>query len=365
MLDQRKLLKEFEQLPHLFSTIAHEIEQARCIWQQIADDVNLYDRLQAMPSPYPLPQWQGALNQTIDSGQVSEDYDILAVDGSQLYPDRHQGLPCYLINIGYVLFRYGSTSSFERDSTPFLGLEVAQEVSPEIINCLRTERELQAASEYARKFFIADKPQAFLFDGSLIFWHLAGKDPALFHRFFTSYTILLDQLTSLKLLHAGYISLPKSKEIINCLRRAGQLPALQQKVVDFNYVVDTDVMAFFLPPRTRTVIFAHSGTIVDYYPSHLRPYFFYLHTGYEIARIEIPAWIAQSPRLVESLCSIILDQCQKGQGYPVALAEAHEQAVVKNADRQLFYHMLEHMMNTHQQYYARSIKSMHKRKLAV
>jgi hypothetical protein len=31
-----------------------------------------------------------------------------------------------------------------------------------------------------------------------------------------------------------------------------------------------------------------------------------------------------------------MDQCAKGRGYPVALSEAHEQAVVRAADRRSF-----------------------------
>jgi hypothetical protein len=38
---------------------------------------------------------------------------------------------------------------------------------------------------------------------------------------------------------------------------------------------------------------------------------------------------------------LIYDQCSKGQGYPVALARAHEQAIVRSADRRTFQRMVE------------------------
>ena len=38
--------------------------------------------------------------------------------------------------------------------------------------------------------------------------------------------------------------------------------------------------------------------------------------------------------------SLIVDQCQRGQGYPVVITEAHEQAVVTGRDRQLFREMV-------------------------
>jgi len=39
--------------------------------------------------------------------------------------------------------------------------------------------------------------------------------------------------------------------------------------------------------------------------------------------------------------SLVLDQCQRGQGYPVALSEAHEKAVVTGADRENFWQLVE------------------------
>jgi hypothetical protein len=49
-----------------------------------------------------------------------------------------------------------------------------------------------------------------------------------------------------------------------------------------------------------------------------------------------------------SLCDMalrmVLTQVQKGYGYPVALAEAHNQAVVRGGDRTRFFALLEQEM---------------------
>jgi hypothetical protein len=42
--------------------------------------------------------------------------------------------------------------------------------------------------------------------------------------------------------------------------------------------------------------------------------------------------------------SMVLTQVQKGYGYPVTLAEAHNQAVVKGGDRTRFFALLEQEM---------------------
>ena len=45
--------------------------------------------------------------------------------------------------------------------------------------------------------------------------------------------------------------------------------------------------------------------------------------------------------LVDLVQTLVLDQCRRGQGYPVALSEAHEQAVVTGADREQFQYLVE------------------------
>ena len=68
-----------------------------------------------------------------------------------------------------------------------------------------------------------------------------------------------------------------------------------------------------------------------------------MHVGDEVIRLEFPEWIAKNNQLVNNICSCILDQTNKGSGYPVCLAEAHEQAVVKGPDREFFYQCIERL----------------------
>ena len=83
----------------------------------------------------------------------------------------------------------------------------------------------------------------------------------------------------------------------------------------------------------------NSSVSRQFYGEH-QVYFYYLNVGAEIARVEIPQWVAQDERLLALGHSLILDQCRRGQGYPVALSEAHEQAVINGAERQLFKRMV-------------------------
>ena len=70
-------------------------------------------------------------------------------------------------------------------------------------------------------------------------------------------------------------------------------------------------------------------------------HFFYVKLDEEIARVEIPQWVADDNELVDLLHCLVLDQCRRGHGYPVALMEAHEKAVVTAADRERFRQLVE------------------------
>jgi hypothetical protein len=69
--------------------------------------------------------------------------------------------------------------------------------------------------------------------------------------------------------------------------------------------------------------------------------FFYLNTGEEIARIEVPGWVSGSAERLQLAYALVWDQARRGYGYPVALAEAHEQAVVGFDERAEFWYLLE------------------------
>ena len=81
--------------------------------------------------------------------------------------------------------------------------------------------------------------------------------------------------------------------------------------------------------------------------------------------MEIPSWIAQDASIIDMIAQVVVDQCIKGGGYPVALVEAHEQAVVKGSDQEIFYHFLQKrgMERNHAQSISR--KSLRKRGMGI
>lgn len=376
MLNRSKVMHKLRQASEkLFVDISPAFQTARDVWDTICQDpVFIHKVRQAQDkAPWLLPTWQGTLNEFCSNEKKIDSYRVLAIDGSQIYPDRHQGTSCYLINIGTVVLTYGLQGKsvvFDSQPSVFVNEEddyEMQEASTEIVNCKRQELEFYEGIQASKQFYTDEVPFVFLFDGSLIFWHLESKDMQLKHTFLGRYLASLYQLQQNKILTAGYISLPKNKELINLLRL--QLCNFNfdacEAYKDVDPLVDTNIAHFFLKPFTRSIIFKNHAKICELYPEQLHPHFFYLHVGTEIGRVEIPAWIAADQTHVDLISRILIDQSIKGRGYPVALAEAHEQAVIKGPDREFFYQLINKIGFERNQQVHMSQKSIKKRGLSI
>ena len=377
MLDRCKLIIELQHVADkLFVDSTPSYHLAQDIWQSIiADSTFLYKVREVHNAPWPVPLWQGNLGDIIPVEMIpNKSYVVLSVDGSQIYPDRHNILSCFLINTGSVVLPYGIENKRVQlfsDPTVFAGVdEHQQSFTTDGVNCKRQELELRAGLDLGKqikKEYGGTVISLLLFDGSLIFWHLSSKEIAVRDQFLNAYLALLDELYQEKIPVAWYISMPKSKELMSLVRlylcnfdhQKKELYAL------VDTVIDSGIMYSMLKPHTRSIVFSNHSSISHYYPGHLRPFFFYIHTGNEIGRVEIPSWIACDEQMVDMIASVVIDQCIKGGGYPVALAEAHEQAVVKGPDREFFYHFLQKMSIDRKYTVSVSRKSIKKRGIGI
>jgi hypothetical protein len=390
MLDKAKLLKELAAVEGaLFCDYADEYARAREVWQKICADGAFIFKVKAANVPWRMPTWQGELGAQVAVSVQSEPYCVASVDGSQVFPDRHQGTMCSLINVGSVVLSYGlarkgaelsnepfvytgtPTSLQSEDTDPTLSAKSGELrragaflTGEELITCQRQEHELAGAVALGKR--LADELDSeitkFIFnDGSLIFWHLEAQDHVKRDLFLPRYLEHLQALYELRIPCVGYISLPHSRELVGLLRLATQ----DVDGVLFAHTLDSTLASFFLEPYERTTVFESHASICAAYPAHLKPYFLYLHVSDEIARLELPAWVAADDMLVDLLVKVVVDQVKKGYGYPVALAEAHEQAVVKGPDREIFYHLITKLGIEQRRRTKVSLKSAKKRSVAV
>ncbi len=204
-------------------------------------------------------------------------------------------------------------------------------------------------------------PTLALIDGSLILWGPTIQAyPDYVRQALINQGLLpaLDRLKAAAARHplalAAYISLPRSAGVadalrlavcpyqpVDCDRHCGQLRTGQRPCDVVGGLLDRDLFTRTLAHGERSAVFMSTSSIVrDYYGAHAVA-FYYLNVGEEMARVEIPAWVAEDETLLTLSHSLILDQCRKGLGYPTAIMEAHEQAVISGTERELFRQMVE------------------------
>jgi NurA-like 5'-3' nuclease len=126
-------------------------------------------------------------------------------------------------------------------------------------------------------------------------------------------------------------------------------------------LLDRDLFNRLLAPGQRSALFGSRSSVVKKYYGANAVNFFYIKLDGEVARVEVPLWVAENESLLELVHSTLLDQCRRGLGYPVALSEAHEQAVVTVADRQQFWSLVEQVLVEDGIYPESSAKSESKR----
>jgi len=315
---------------------------------------------------------------------------ILATDGSHIAVDRHRSTRCYLINIGEVVLNYGKNPGASLDSHPCLysgeeelaitpsGIKGREQpIEGNLLGIKRSVDECQQLAKMAKELPAGCLSLA-LVDGSLILWGLEAYPEfvteALLERGFLSYLTEIEKLneTDRKVALASYISFPRSTEVVNTLRVAlcphdppdcdRYCSASETRECDkVAGTRDRELFINLLHPGERSALFISGSSIVPKHYGGHQIYFFYLRVDDEIARIEIPRWVALDENLLSLTHSLVLDQCQRGQGYPVALSEAHEQAVVTAADRENFWQLVESSLITEHLPSLSSAKSQSKR----
>lgn len=330
MVHHERLLSQIAGSTASYDRYANAYNEVCTLWHELASSESMVERFGAGAIRFNKPlAWR-------QTARPLSEYRVMGIDGSQVYPNRHEGLPAFLINIGHALLSYGSPSRAQLDSFPvfFTGVDGdGHQGTESYISCLRTEYEYAHAKDYVGDLI--------MFDGSLYMWQLLQMPHAVAELFVHRYLRQLNILHEQAVPWCGFISMPHSHDIVGILNEAATHGARKGLKENFMQVPDAVVMGQSLNPGEFTQLFSPSmvpwGKVI---PAHLWPCFMYLHTGTEIARIEIPAWVAQDQSLLERTMHIVYDQCCKGRGYPISLCEAHEQAVVSEKDRQFFYQVL-------------------------
>ncbi len=354
----------------------------KAMWQHVVTQASFMAALELERKRQPLPRWQGSIADIVAVAPMTDPYEVVAIDGSQIYPDNHfQGIDCFLIHTGLCHLSYGQQSSVRFAAEPYIFTTKEAQTnykqsffSQDMVDLIREDYELTLLAQQAVLPQAVEKLRLGLFDGNVFFWHLELKPQQLktifLERYFQQLTVLHEQ----RFLYAGYLSGARFSDLASLLR-VGLCEGVEacdlsrSELYDIcsmaEMLTDAELLAYVLEPGERTTIFSCEGSVVDLYPEHSKPWFFYLHTGDEVVRIEVPAWIAAQDGAIDLIAACCLDQATKGLGYPVALAEAHAQAVVTGADRTFFYEWIKMQSVRQQRCVTVSPKSIKKKLLGI
>lgn len=311
------------------------------------------------------------LQTRVTIGEAPPNHSVFATDGSQIAPSHHEIAYCYLLNIGRVMLHYGQNLHPLLDSVPEVyyrpedlyasrrwGIRTEEWLGHRR-TVLEAERLAALACRWVSPPGPHSDPNLAMVDGSLIYWFLENLPQEARNQILNPILAAWESLRQARIPLMSYISAPRGVESINLLRLQAcphetpncpshcegcQAEERKTPCQIFDPLRDGTLWRQFLAPGERSPIFCSASRILEAYPPEHRVCFCYVHGGSEVARVEFPVWLAEDRELLDQSLAIVLTQVEKGFGYPVALAEAHNQAVVRGGDRRRFFALLEQQL---------------------
>jgi hypothetical protein len=345
-------------------------------WEELAELAETVQERVAVPT--------GPLDERIPPPERPAAYTAMATDGAEIDPDRHGGSgDFYLINVGRVRIPYGQPErEVELRSVSSLGytdedLFIVDPRDPRRqvpmrdrhLDAQRAVEELRALADLAEgeptladlaegEPTLADladaapdpdtrqraqpsrSPAVALVDGTLLFSVLEERPrDFLRSRFYSDFVHQLERLRRAKIPVAAYASRTRGLDLIRLFRAVcGSTPLVCRVCTGAHAcalrgLTDSNLLGRGMARWDRSGLFRVRSNVHDPYYGIHRVYFFLLNTGDEIARVEIPEWVARDQAQLSLLHAMLVDQCLKGFGYPAVLARADDRAVISLGDR--------------------------------
>lgn len=279
---------------------------------------------------------------------------ILAADGSQIAPDRHAQVEYCLINVGAVQMRPGAADpAVTKVSSRLFYAEEIETPSGLITDAsLALRRDLNERRLLADLAVHAEPPVVTFTDGPMELWggrDGEGEEASEFQKSLEEYKHVLARLNDLQVITAGYVDKPGANLVVRLLEvlliPEERLPEIR-KLRPLRGVRDFDLFRDLLGTGERSAVFALQSQSAKSYPGPLGLHFFYLNTGRSghpwLARVEIPAWVAENNLMLDTLQATLIQQCRAlgNRPFPYILHRAHETAVVSLQEREQVTQMI-------------------------
>lgn len=352
---QQQIRELGQKAPQRQAELQNRLQQARQLLKSYAGrEEELAQRVTQALEKNPglrcaIPTHEGLL-QRFPLPQTTLPQALLAADGSQVNPDRHDAFEFGVVNVGVFRLCPGQAQApQEIVRSHLLYFEDLEQpdgpLTEEIVALMRDLNERRVLAELAAG---EAPPVVTLTDGPLELFR-EPKDRPQFQRLFQDYLDELHKLAALGAVTAGYVDRPRSDLVVRLLEltvlpddrleQAGQVRLLPG-------IVDTGLYENQLQPGERSPVFAIQSPSARRFEGVLALHFFYLNVGRPrqpyLTRVEIPAWVATNPPLLQLLHAVLVAQCQQigNRPYPYAIHRAHEVAVVSRMEKEHLQNMI-------------------------
>jgi hypothetical protein len=292
------------------------------------------------------------LDAAVSPGPPPAQATIIATDGSQIIPDRHAPYLYSLINIGVVVYFHGRGLPPEQFTHPALDYPEKSQAEAEefadrgaIVNLRRDKAEIEVLARTAWSYREEVRPLLAILDQRLLYWPVVGDSDNDGKRVLESWRQSMTNIRALGGLLAGYIDRPGKRSILTLLDTFDiHSPSFDKEVLQggdaWGGLTDASLFRRILEPGQRSKVFIdishHNNEFRADDPGN-EVCFFYLNPGQrgrQIARVDIPRFVAEDDAAVSAVHSLIYDQCNILGGYPYIITRADEQAVVTFRDKE-------------------------------
>ena len=294
------------------------------------------------------------VNEPMDRGfpepPLPEQVTILAADGSQIAPSRHEEVEYGLINVGAIQMRLGSP---EPPTIKVMSSLLYEEQLENLTDAaLALNRDLSERSLLADLAIRLPPPVITFTDGQMELWLGQPGDREerdILQDSLSNYKGVLQKLCASQVAAAGYVDRPNARTVVRMLEVVTLSDADLSQIRThrpFRPVRDQHLFRGLLQPGERSALFEIQSPSINFYRDELALFFFYLNVGRQgresLARVEIPRWVVDNPPMLDHLHAVLVQQCRVvgARPYPYLLHRAHETAVVSLQEKEQVTQMI-------------------------
>lgn len=290
---------------------------------------------------------------------------LVASDGSQILPDRHAAYLYSLINVGVVIYFHGDGLAPVQITRPALNYPGKYENSPDqfvdrgtLVSMRRDQAEIETLAQECWTHRDKSPPILAILDQRMLYWPAVGTSDEEGRRVLQAWQNAMSEMRHCGALLAGYVVRPGKQSVLTMLdtldiEESWFDPGVLEVRDDTLGLTDANLFRLLLEPGQRSAVFVdvsqHNEDFRKGDPAN-EVCFFYINparAGRQIARVDIPMWVASEPSIVGVVQALIYDQCQIIGDYPYVLARADEIAVVGRHDQESLNTMIDNTMLRH------------------